>query len=567
MGASAASKCAYFEEGDSAQPGLPKAHSQATTNAFVLNMNIWDKTFNPVSGFPTYCQDCRSIFNSYSKYDLKEETLNTFIWTCEFCGFTNEFNADPQTFTTEDNVTYTLEQAPDVEETKDTVQTSDIGLDDSTVIFCLDISGSMNSYAGNVSKLQCVKSAILGQIKEMKDKTPNQKLILITFGSLVTVHKSALLSETMEETRDATFESCLDFANHLPEDYILNTVGNSAAEISRIVNQIATSGMTALGPALSISIGIAEKGKPGSKVIICTDGCANVGIGSVNNAETATSFYDQVGNYARERGITVNVVAIEGAECKLSCLSSLAEFTEGTLAKVNPHNLGTDFAEMIADRVVAFNAIATVTLHRALNFKNENEEELQYNGSRLVKNVGNLPLSSSFSFEYDRKSQDELHESEVDISSLSQIPFQIAIEYKSSQGGLCLRVISQVLAVTKSQQEAEQQANFEALSANYALRGARFAQDCKFEQWQAEDKGYRELLSRNVRSEEQRQEFVNLNCMADSLQQDILEQQQAEERMGMDVQSLSRKNAKVSRKAVMNDALSSKISQLRKKRF
>ena len=37
------------------------------------------------------------------------------------------------------------------------------------------------------------------------------------------------------------------------------------------------SGLTALGPALVCSIGMASRGSAGSQVIICTDGLANLG--------------------------------------------------------------------------------------------------------------------------------------------------------------------------------------------------------------------------------------------------------------------------------------------------
>lgn len=39
-------------------------------------------------------------------------------------------------------------------------------------------------------------------------------------------------------------------------------------------------GPTALGPALLVSIALASEGPPGSSVILCTDGLANVGLGA-----------------------------------------------------------------------------------------------------------------------------------------------------------------------------------------------------------------------------------------------------------------------------------------------
>ena len=67
-------------------------------------------------------------------------------------------------------------------------------------------------------------------------------------------------------------------------------------------------GQTALGPALLVSVAMACQ-VPGSKVIICTDGIANIGLGSheqTDNDDTAydvaSIFYTQVGQMAVDKG-------------------------------------------------------------------------------------------------------------------------------------------------------------------------------------------------------------------------------------------------------------------------
>jgi len=63
-------------------------------------------------------------------------------------------------------------------------------------------------------------------------------------------------------------------------------------------------GTTALGPAVLTSVAMASKGAPGSQVIVCTDGMANVGLGSFRGlggfggyggGDDSLAFYDQVG--------------------------------------------------------------------------------------------------------------------------------------------------------------------------------------------------------------------------------------------------------------------------------
>ena len=66
-------------------------------------------------------------------------------------------------------------------------------------------------------------------------------------------------------------------------------------------------GQTALGPALLLSVVMACR-QGASKVIICTDGLANVGLGSLDTktdeeAEAATNFYTHVANLALEHGL------------------------------------------------------------------------------------------------------------------------------------------------------------------------------------------------------------------------------------------------------------------------
>lgn len=43
---------------------------------------------------------------------------------------------------------------------------------------------------------------------------------------------------------------------------------------------------TAMGPAALTSVNIASKHPPGSSIVICTDGMANMGLGSFNSKIT-----------------------------------------------------------------------------------------------------------------------------------------------------------------------------------------------------------------------------------------------------------------------------------------
>lgn len=63
------------------------------------------------------------------------------------------------------------------------------------------------------------------------------------------------------------------------------TISETKNALLERVSQLHTKGRTALGPAVPTSVAMASKGAPGSQVIICTDGMANVGLGSFQYGE------------------------------------------------------------------------------------------------------------------------------------------------------------------------------------------------------------------------------------------------------------------------------------------
>ncbi len=64
------------------------------------------------------------------------------------------------------------------------------------------------------------------------------------------------------------------------------SVGETHKQLIKEVMGLEEGGPTALGPALLAAITMASSGKAGSKVIVCTDGMANVGLGSLEELKT-----------------------------------------------------------------------------------------------------------------------------------------------------------------------------------------------------------------------------------------------------------------------------------------
>jgi len=155
-------------------------------------------------------------------------------------------------------------------------------------------------------------------------------------------------------------------------------------------------GPTALGPAVATSIAMAAEGAPGSQVVICTDGLANVGLGAFDEANEpeqlakVEEFYERLGEFAKQKGLTVNVVSIIGDECNLESLSKLAEMTGGNVERVDPVSLTKNFANILAQPIIASNVVAKVKLHKGLQFRNENPQFVSEDKTELVRDIGNV---------------------------------------------------------------------------------------------------------------------------------------------------------------------------------
>lgn len=60
----------------------------------------------------------------------------------------------------------------------------------------------------------------------------------------------------------------------------------------------------------------------------------------------------------------------------MDILSKLSEKTNGTVTRVQPDQIGNDFANILKDEIVGTHVDLKVRLHRALMFRNEEDPNL-----------------------------------------------------------------------------------------------------------------------------------------------------------------------------------------------
>lgn len=165
--------------------------------------------------------------------------------------------------------------------------------------------------------------------------------------------------------------------------------------------------------------------------------------------------------------MTINIVSIEGDECNLDSLAKLAELTGGSVERVSPTSLTQNFANMMSKPVIATNVVTKVKIHKALEFRNEMEQNVNENKTLLARELGNVTEDNEFTFEYHLRSLEELVAmDDVDLVELKKVPFQAQISYKGLDGAKYLRVITQFKEISYDREENEKGANHAIMATN-----------------------------------------------------------------------------------------------------
>ncbi|CAC5385247.1 unnamed protein product [Mytilus coruscus] len=378
----------------------------------------------------------------------------------------------------------------------------------------------VNRDVTQVSRLQAAQAAVDHQLEEMIKEHPNRRVALIAFSSEVIVvgDGSQRQIRVRGKTRLNNQHQLLKIGKDLK---MPAAIKDTRKQLGKEVWSLEEEGWTALGPALLIAVGMAGK-CPGSKVIVCTDGMANEGVGSVDNSRcsreigaNSEQFYEDVAMEAAKQGTSISVISFRGTDCKLVYLGKLADKTEGQVNIVDPQKLTDEFSSILAGNIIATNVVATFLLHKKMFVNDECKKE-----SKVVKQIGNATADTEVTFEYgirineqrdeedtvtetadkekpvsmemvekektismetdnkqEEKKVDDQPPNEASTSSKSErskvkvevpddLPFQLQLKYTDTDGATALRVFTQIKPATRDRKEAEEKINVEVIGAN-----------------------------------------------------------------------------------------------------
>ena len=119
------------------------------------------------------------------------------------------------------------------------------------------------------------------------------------------------------------------------------------------------------------------------------------------------------------------MVSIKGEEANIDTIGNVAIETGGQVSRVDPTELTKNFANVLAVPVIATNVVAQVKIHSGLEFRNEDDCNMQDNKTLLIRDLGNVTEETEITFEYRLRSAAALAKiKDFDFQNAKTIPFQ-----------------------------------------------------------------------------------------------------------------------------------------------
>ncbi|XP_069374439.1 circularly permutated Ras protein 1 isoform X2 [Paralichthys olivaceus] len=409
---------------------------------------------------PVVCGRCSAALSCLSSPQRN-------MWACEFCGCANSVHVDVKGACTGRCTGDHSDDLYLLSEINDDYQ----NLEDSLVVFCVDISGSMSvttevpSSSGRlayVSRLEGIQDALQRALSSMLQDSPHRRVALVTFSDEVVIYGDGTSSPVT--LRDWAL---VDY-DHIWGQGVAYSIPHCIAEtfqqLIQRVKDLTEHGATCLGPAVLASVAMASR-YPGSKVILCTDGRANIGLGEMEQTPSPSlltpHFYRQLAQQAVDSGVIISVMSFEGTDCRLADVGRLADTTGGRVNIVSIGTIATEIHSASMDNVLATGVTATLVACDGIFFPHEDETD-----HKLVREIGNVTSGLESTFEFAVKP-----EFMEDFLQKDKLPFQLQLSFKTRDQHRVTRIITERRPVTSC-------SRIGAGSFNMAVLGVHGAQLC-----------------------------------------------------------------------------------------
>ncbi|XP_069028282.1 circularly permutated Ras protein 1 [Embiotoca jacksoni] len=433
---------------------------------------------------PVICGKCSGALSCLS-------SIQGNVWVCEFCGCENGVDrvggaCVGQRSGVHSDDLYLPNQSDDDYQ----------NLEDTLVVFCVDISGSMSvttevASSGRSpaykSRLEGIQDALQRALSSTLQQTPHRRVALVTFNDEVVIYGDG--TRTPLTLRDWAL---VDY-DHIWEQGVAYDIPHCIVEthhhLIQRVEELREHGATCLGPAALASVAMASK-YPGSKVILCTDGKANIGLGEMEETASLSSspltsyFYRQLAVQAVSSGVIISVMTFKGTDCCLADIGRLADTTGGRVNIVSIGTVATEIQSVSVDNVLATGVTATVLAPDGVYFPYEDE-----NNHKLVREIGNVTEGMEVTFQFAVK---------PDFTNVflqkASLPFQLQLSFKTRDQQRVARIITERRPLTICSRVFASKLNMAVLGVHCAQLCARLTMEGRVREAQEQLKLQQDLL-------------------------------------------------------------------------
>jgi len=377
------------------------------------------------------------------------------------------------------------------------------------VIFCVDISASMSAQlalegGGSATRLACVQAAIAQQLEDLQQRHPGCVAVLVTFGAQVCVYTDGG-ARSMVATHVHSDEASLSAKGRELSGACSEPVSAASDRLRATAQGLRPSGNTALGPALAVSVGLAE-GRPGSKIVLCTDGMANNGVGAIQARGQRCAFYDDLAVRAAEQGTCISVVTMEGEDCSMENLGVCADLTGGEVETVDLRALSSQMGALLSDPVVATGVQVSVITSAGAAVAARGEGADGADAARRSLGTATAKAVATFSFRADTQA-----------GAPASVPVQAQLRYVRPTGEEVLQVVTSYRPTSASREEAEAEVDGTAIAISGIHTAARLAQAGSYRAARVELISTCRLLQRAMHTEAHQEAYLSFVVQAEKL--------------------------------------------------
>jgi len=346
----------------------------------------------------------------------------------------------------------------------------------------IDNSGSMSG-----GKLEAVKHALIQAVHELTADHPKTNFVLVPFSTNVDVLVNPDLQENIPDgphffKEDLMTAKVADILKKGP----LVSIEKIYEKWTTIIKAMHTSSSTALGPALYIGTQVIsesqkqEKVKAGGKVLLLTDGLANVGIGSVEQLKGPEDknriFYHRVAEFCVQNNIIVDIIAVRdndgGNTVALDIIGKVTDYTGGQMVFITAEQIESAFGEIHRTNYIARNVALKVFAPAFLQLVEIQGAELLE--SLPTKNGVPIRLGAIYA---DREIYLKFKQKDTKHPIGTKVPIQYQLDYLDNTNAHRIRLFQQNIEITANSKDFEKNFDAKVASAYEMARAAKYSKE------------------------------------------------------------------------------------------